>query len=417
MSNNGLDTEKIIEILTGKIRDEGVVFFKQLESFIAGEFELSPESSKALAEKIMDEFKDKAFPSVTRIEMFLTENCPLRCDYCFVEGKNDYKKMNEETAKKAVDFLIRESADKKDINIIFFGGEPLLEFDLIKKITEYANNEAGKRNKKISYDITTNGVLFTEERLRFFQQNGIKFLLSIDGDAETHNRHRKTAKGKGSFELVMEKLPLMKKYQPWMGAKLTVHPDTAHKITDNVRDLAGIGFNQFIIGSASGVEWDKKTWKIYEDQMYEVARLYREMRKNKQYFRMTLFEEEEDKFFNKKYVWGCQAGRHSLTIATNGDIYPCSKMLGLNDLGGICRLGSLDSGITETILRGELLGMGKIDRNKCSECEILDCCKGGCFATNYLESKDIFKPSSFDCTTSAIQTRVILSHLKAEKEE
>ncbi len=417
MGRNGIDTGKIIEIITGKIREEGVGFFAQLDAFLTGKLELSRGDSKALTEKIMEQFKEKAFPPVTRLEMFLTENCPLRCDYCFVEGKNNYKRMSRETAMKAVDFLIRESADKEDVNIIFFGGEPLLEFELMKEITEYSGSEAKKAGKKITYDITTNGVLFTDEILKYFHQKGIKFLLSIDGDAETHNRHRKTVDGKGSYELVMEKFPMMKKYQPWMGAKLTVHPDTAHKITDNVIHLSKRGFNQFIIGAASGVEWDEENWKIYEEQMHEVARIYRKMKKERQYFRMTLFEEEEDKFFNKKYIWGCQAGRHSLTIAANGDIYPCAKMLGLDDLGGICRLGDLDSGITEIITRGELMGMGKVDRSKCGECEILDCCKGGCFATNYLETKNMFKPSFFDCRTSAIQTRVITSHLRALKEE
>ncbi|RMF93996.1 MAG: SPASM domain-containing protein [Candidatus Schekmanbacteria bacterium] len=412
-----LSNEKIVQILTDRIRNEGVDFFNEMETFLQEEMNLPKKTSKILSQKILEEFKEKAFPPVTRIEMFITENCPLRCDYCFVEGKNDFKRMSKETARKAVDFLIHQSAEKKDLNIIFFGGEPLLEFELMKEVIKYANCKAESAGKRITYDLTTNGVLIREEHLVFFQREGIKFLLSIDGDSETHNKHRKTAHGKGSYGTIIDKFPMMKKYQPWMGAKMTVHPDTAHKLLHNVRHLAEIGFNQFIIGAASGVDWKEDDWMTYETQMHEVAKLYREMRRNKKYFRMTLFEEEEDKFFNKRYVWGCQAGRHSLTISTDGSIYPCSKMLGLNELEGICRLGHIDTGITDIIMRGKLLGMGRVDRTKCSKCELLDCCKGGCFATNYLETKDIFKPSTFDCKTSAIQARVIINHLKSEKEK
>ena len=128
----------------------------------------------------------RRFPPVVFIDLFLTESCNFACPYCFVEGKRD-RHMAPETAQAAVEFLIRESRDQDNIEMLLFGGEPLLRFDLIKDLVPYGYRRAREAGKTLSFSMTTNGSLMNRENLAFLRKHNIKFLLSLDGDEEMHN--------------------------------------------------------------------------------------------------------------------------------------------------------------------------------------------------------------------------------------
>ena len=148
---------------------------------------------------------------------------------------------------------------------MFFGGEPLLEFDLIRRLMLYARERAAFLNlqEKLGFSITTNGTLLTEEMAVLFQQQGFNYLLSVDGDKESHDAHRHLIGGGSSYDLVMERFPMMKRYQPWQGTRLTVHPEFAGRVRHNVEFLANLGFNQFIIGPATGPAWSESALITY----------------------------------------------------------------------------------------------------------------------------------------------------------
>jgi len=163
--------------------------------------------------------------------------------------------MTEEIAKATVDFLLLKSRCLRKVEILLFGGEPLVVFDLIQFTVDYGRWRAACMGKQLTLRMTTNGTLFNEERLGFCRKHGIRFLLSIDGDRETHNLHRKFADGRGTYDEVASKIPLMKSYQPWLGARVTPTPENMHKLAENVKHLFGLGINQFIIGPATGLHY------------------------------------------------------------------------------------------------------------------------------------------------------------------
>jgi len=368
-----------------------------LRRFLIDEAGLTPEEGGELAAAVCRKMTEERFPPITEMELMLTEECNHRCDYCFVEGKNPANPMNRETAEKAVDFLFERSRAKPELKILFFGGEPMLAFELIKEIVLYVEEKIAGADKKISFDMTTNGTLFDEERASFLAEHGVKYLLSIDGDQATHDLHRHTTDGKSSYLRIVRDLPIMKKYQPWMGARMTVHPDTADRIYQNIIHLAGLGINQFLVGPATGLEWSNRGLDTYRDQMIEVTGwLKSELDQGHQY-RINTLEENGAMLGGKSNFWGCRAGRHSITITARGTIFPCSKMLGVDNLEGICPLGTLDDGLTEIYNRLSLCGLVPVDRQTCLDCRWADTCMGGCFATNYQATGSLFSPDPFEC--------------------
>jgi uncharacterized protein len=151
----------------------------------------------ALAKAIAARVIARMLPPLMRMELFLKEACNLRCDYCFVATKKAYKRMSKEVAQRAIDFLMRESRDEKEVNVTFFGGEPLLAFSMMKFVAEYATEKASKLGKQVKFACTTNGTLLSEEHLRFARQYGFLYLISIDGVEEVHDKYRVKADGMG----------------------------------------------------------------------------------------------------------------------------------------------------------------------------------------------------------------------------
>ncbi len=353
--------------------------------------------AEALAENICRKLLEDRFPPITEMELMLTEDCNQRCDYCFVKGKNEFNRMPGEISRQAVDFLFTHSGTQKAVKILFFGGEPLLEFDLIREITHYAEEKAGSSGKKVNFNMTTNGTLIDEETAEFLGKHKIRFLLSIDGDCQTHDRHRRLLSNESSYQRIIENLPLMKSVQPWLGARMTVHPDTVDRIYDNVVHLAALGINQFLIGPATGLDWTDEELDIYRGEMIKVARWLKEETDAGKHFRVSSLEEKLERLGKSGDIWGCRAGRHSITVTARGDIFPCSKMVGVGGEEGIFPLGTLEEGITRIYNRLVLCGMIPVEREKCEQCAYSRYCMGGCFATNYQATGSIVRPDPFEC--------------------
>ncbi len=216
---------------------------------------------------------EREFEPVHLVDMLITEDCNCRCDYCFVEGKRP-QRMSEETVHSTIDFLLLKSRHLRKVELLFFGGEPLTAFDLMQLTVDCGNYQAALMGKRIKHSMTTNGTLFDEEKLRFCREHGVKFLLSIDGDEETHNSHRKFADGRGTYRAVAEKIPLMKQYQPWLGARVTPTPENMHKLYDNVLHLQALGINQFVVGAASGQQYSDGDADEYGQQLRKLGAYY-----------------------------------------------------------------------------------------------------------------------------------------------
>ena len=344
---------------------------------------------------------------ITLMELIVTENCNLNCHYCFIKGKRE-KKMSLDIAKTAINFLLLYSGTAKDLNVTIFGGEPLLEIETVENIIDYCNIlEKELPSKKISFSVTTNGTLITEEILT--KINGrFLLLLSIDGNEEAHNLFRVDKKGEGSFGMVFSKISLLKRYQGWVGARMTIHPETVSSLFKNVEFLYDNGVNQFILGTCYGPKWDERALRNYERELLKVSIFYTQKSQNKNPIRITFFEKSENKNDCLDGIWGCRAGRNSVAVDQKGDIYPCSKFIGLESFG--CdefRLGNIFDGITNFQLREELSTMTNNNFGQCTSCDEISSCVGGCPAENYNQNRSIYIPCKDQCEITKIQNRVL----------
>jgi len=302
---------------------------------------------------------------------------------------------------------MEESGPVPQVTILFFGGEPLLRFDLMRKVWDHATERAHGLGKKIHWDMTTNGTLMTEEKARWLRDHRVNYLLSMDGGKEDHDRYRKFANGLGSFDVVAKRLRMMKRYQPWIGAKISVTPEAARNLRKSMEELYGLGVNQFILGYAHGLPWTLEDLHGYEQAMYEVCELYLEKKYNKEYFRLTLFEEGEPGEEKSHCSFGCGAGRGRFCVDSYGDIYGCSKLATITGMhNGVLPYGNVFQGFTriENRLQFNISEAGP--REKCAQCEFEESCGGGCPAVNYKATGSIFDPDDLGCRTVFINQRV-----------
>lgn len=344
----------------------------------------------------------KGTARIRKLELMLTEDCQFRCDYCFVQGKNHERRMDLNTALSAVDLLFREAAGAKNVNVTFFGGEPLLEFDLICAVVAYVEKKLVPE-QSVSWALTTNGALIEKRHMEFFQKHSLSLLLSIDGDRTTQDAHRRLASGGPTFDLVFPKIALIKEHQPWLGARMTVNPDTVGYMKENVEFLLGEGINQFIIGPNMDAMWPRDALDAYKQQWFDLAEFYVSEWERAHGFRIRVFEKDLESMASEcSGRWGCEAGRDKICVSTTGMIFPCTKFASQNGLSGRYALGDLSSGVSSFARRFELQDNRAAIRGKCLSCHNADYCTGGCPADNLNKTGSIYVPTELDCAFQGI---------------
>lgn len=369
---------------------------------------ISADQLEAFGSRVITRYAECKLPSVTKMELFLTENCTLQCDYCFVNDKDHSKRMCWETARKAVDFLIDNSPSSSSLAITFFGGEPLMEFALMKQTTAYARQRSNQCGKRIAFSLTTNGTIVNQEIARFGREHGFNLLVSIDGDREAHDRHRVYAGSrKGCWDTVVGRnFSLLKSIQGWMGARVTPTPDTVRHLSSGVRKLFSLGVNQFIIGPDMDVEWNHDEMEILSLEMQEVVGFYIETKRKGLPIRMAAFETSiEELQSTYSHVWGCDAGITRVAVSTEGDLYPCCKFV--NPFPGMqgYKLGTVYAGFTNLEARMDFIKNRVGARQKCTKCDISEACNGGCPANNLHMGRSLVSPGLFECFNKRLYLR------------
>lgn len=346
------------------------------------------------------------FPKITSAFFILTNQCNLKCPYCFVN--QNVEKMPFNIALDATKFLIRNS---KDIgytpNITFFGGEPLLEWDsVIVPLTKYIREEY---KEPFNLSITSNCILMTEDKLRFMKENNIGLLFSIDGDKETQDINRPFHSGKGSFDMLIDKIPMILKYYPNMTFRATIHKPTAHLTFDNMKFAIQQGYNNMFFIPNVFDDWseddkDILRWQVsmFGDYFIKNARYGKIIHLNNLDRIFPLITEINEAYKNKsgrpliKHKCGLGTGAGA-SISPDGKIYACQEMV-TNDSTFL--IGDIYNGENQE-KRKQLASMFNSQKvyglNNCVGCKLDKVCDGACVANNYLWSKDLNRIPDMYC--------------------
>ena len=334
--------------------------------------------------------------------LHICHDCNLRCRYCFAdEGAYHAARemMSWETAKAAIDFLLKNSGKRKVLEVDFFGGEPLMNLGVIKETVYYAKEEAAKLGKKFLFTTTTNALLLDDETIEFLNAEMENVVLSIDGRKEVHDAVRKTVNGKGSFDAVIEKI---RKFVRSRGDKhYYVRGTFTAKNLDFSKDVLFLADQGFDSISMEPVVTDIPDLQIREEHLPAIKREYEAL--CDEYLRRDEAGEGFNFFhFNidleggpclQKRVSACGAGNEYFSVVPNGDIYPCHQFAG----DPKWKMGDVFEGKLDPAIRAKFANSCLFTRKKCGDCFAKFICSGGCSANNYHYNGDIEEPYRMTC--------------------
>ncbi len=342
-----------------------------------------------------DTYADMAFDFKNRntvlkaMCLHVAHTCNLNCEYCFAsQGKYHGERalMSFEVGKRALDFLIENSGTRHNLEVDFFGGEPLMNWDVVKQLVAYAREQEKIHNKNFRFTLTTNGMLIDDDVIEFSNKEMSNVVLSLDGRKEVHDRLRKDYTGKGSYDII---LPKFKEFVKRRGNKSYYMRGTfTHANTDFTNDIfhmADMGFTELSMEPVVCAPTDASALTEADlpvlFEQYEI--LAKEMIKRKREGRpFTFYHYMLDLKHGPciyKRISGCGSGTEYVAVTPTGDIYPCHQFVG----DAKYLLGNIYEGISNTDVQNEFKLCNAYARKECDNCWAKLYCSGGCAANSY----------------------------------
>ncbi|MCI6188565.1 MAG: thioether cross-link-forming SCIFF peptide maturase [Clostridium sp.] len=410
----------VINELKGKYDEEEISeAYDEIQELVKEEVLYSPDQYEEIAHSSMD---DRDY--IKAVCLNIIHGCNLRCKYCFAdEGEYHGNKgvMSVETAKKAIDYVIKRSGPRKNIEIDLFGGEPTLIMDTIKEIIKYARDNEAKWNKNIRFTMTTNATLLNDEMMEFMDKEMGNIILSLDGRKEVNDKVRIKPDGSGSYDDI---LPNIKKMisKRTKGKTYYVRGTFTRDNVDFYEDVVSMlneGFREISIEPV--VLEEGHPLAIREEDLPEIFdnydKLYNEMARRKR--------EGKDEFtfyhFNidlqggpcvYKRISGCGSGFEYVAITPQGDVYPCHQFVGKEEY----KLGSIFDDTYDAELGKKFKKAHIYNKPKCRECWARFYCSGGCQANNVNFNGDMNIPYEIGCKMQKKRIECAIA-LKAEEIE
>ncbi|MBU1240114.1 radical SAM protein [Myxococcota bacterium] len=330
-----------------------------------------------------------------KVILHLTQSCNLRCKYCYAASGPE-KNMSLATGKKGIDLAIDQAIGSACIS--YFGGEPLLVWDMIKELTPYAQEKGEAKGLSMHYRLSTNGILFTEEILQFCKDYNILFAVSMDGNKESHDTGRILPTGQGSFDLLEEKIDLMLVYNPYTVFTFVITPHNARYLFDSVNYMWDRGL-RYVAHSPDFThpDWDREHFDLLAEQYEKVADWYLEKTRSGTYFFMNLFDDKIKTHAKSPAMPGeiCDFGARKVSVAHDGSIFPCVRFVSNNPDSQNYQIGHVDTGFTGK--REALISLNAQARPDCEGCALLGRCANYCGCTNWNTTGDIIRVSPLLC--------------------
>ena len=340
-------------------------------------------------ESAAGELKRRTAGVVKALCLHVAHTCNLNCSYCFAsQGKYHGERaiMSFEVGKQALDFLVENSGSRRNLEVDFFGGEPLMNFGVVKELVAYARSIEKEKGKRFRFTLTTNGMLIDDEVIDFANREMSNVVLSLDGRKEIHDRYRVDYAGNGSWERVVPKFQKLvearggKNYY-MRGTFTHANPD----FLEDIRTMLDLGFRELSMEPVVCAPGDpealtEEDLPVVMSQYEELARLMLKRRREGRPF--TFYHYMLDLSGGPciyKRVSGCGSGTEYMAVTPWGDLYPCHQFVGEKAF----RLGDVWNGVTETGVQDEFAACNVYAREECRDCWARLYCSGGCAANAY----------------------------------
>lgn len=383
--DEGKSEEEILTALKDRYQEEDIKTALEECAVLKKEQMLFTED---VYEKAIDSFKDR--PTVVKaLCLHIAHDCNLACRYCFAEEGEYHGRramMSYEVGKQALDFLIANSGNRKNLEVDFFGGEPLMNWKVVKDLVAYGRSQEKIHNKHFRFTLTTNGVLLNDEIMEFANKEMDNVVLSFDGRREVHDFMRPFRKGAGSYDLVV---PKFQKFADSRGQKKYYARGTftRHNLdfSRDVIHLADLGFEQISVEPV--VADEKEEYALQWEDVPKICEEYDKLAKE------IIKREKEGRGFNffhfmidltggpcvYKRLSGCGSGTEYLAVTPWGDLYPCHQFVGEEKF----LMGNVWDGVQKPEIRDAFKECNVYAKEKCRECFARFYCSGGCAANSY----------------------------------
>ena len=338
---------------------------------------------------IAGKLKNKTSGVIKALCLHVAHTCNLNCSYCFAsQGKyhGDRAVMPYEVGVRALDFLVEHSGGRKNLEVDFFGGEPLMNFDVVKRLVAYARSIEKEKNKNFRFTLTTNGVLIDDDVIEFANRECHNVVLSLDGRKEIHDRFRVDYAGRGSWERIV---PKFKKLVDARGGKgyymrgtfTHANPD----FLEDIKTMLDLGFNELSMepvvcapdDPSALTEEDKAV--VYEQYEKLAGLMIKRDKENRPFtFYHYMIDLEGGPCIYKR-ISGCGSGTEYMAVTPWGDLYPCHQFVGDEKF----KLGDIYNGVTNTEIQNEFASCNLYEREECKNCFARLYCSGGCAANAY----------------------------------
>ena len=385
---------------------ENVTDLSELASAAAAELSYPEEELREAVEEILtlkeegslfteDIYKDYIFDFKNRqtvvkaLCLHIAHDCNLACRYCFAEEGEYHGRralMSYEVGRKALDFLVRNSGNRVNLEVDFFGGEPLMNWQVVKDLVAYGRSLEEPWHKKFRFTLTTNGILLNDEVQEFVNREMANVVLSIDGRKEVHDRMRPFRGGQGSYDIVVPK------YQKLAESRNQTNyyvrgTFTRHNLdfASDVMHLADLGFEQISVEPVVAAEDEEYAIRkediprILEEYDKLAVKLIRRKKEGKGVNFFHFMIDLEGGPCVAKRLSGCGSGTEYLAVTPWGDFYPCHQFVGHEEF----LMGNVDEGIVRTDIRDNFKSCNVYAKDKCKECFARFYCSGGCAANSY----------------------------------
>lgn len=359
--------------------------YEQVEALKNSGKLFTPDTFEPMAGKL----KEKTSGVVKALCLHIAHTCNLNCSYCFAsQGKyhGDRAVMSFEVGKQALDFLVANSGTRKNLEVDFFGGEPLMNFDVVKQLVAYARSIEKEHNKNFRFTLTTNGLLIDDDVIDFANREMSNVVLSLDGRKEIHDRFRVDYAGNGSWEKIVPKF--QKLVEARGGKGYYMRGTFTHANPDFLKDIEqmlDLGFTELsmepvVCAPGDPSELTKEDMEIVKDQYEKLAELM--LKRDEEGRPFTFYHYMIDLTGGPciyKRISGCGSGTEYMAVTPWGDLYPCHQFVGEEDY----KLGDIWNGVTNTEKQEEFACCNVYARPECSDCWAKLYCSGGCAANAY----------------------------------